>query len=134
MNPTTLTTRTCSICGETKPDAEYYRYPTGYVRPACRTCHIVRVRLSQRAHPEKTREANRRYRERHREALRERERSYRIKYRSRKAASQRAYYAAHREAVLARMKATRDLHRQMRIAAGLPVRMRGRPRTIECDS
>ena len=38
----------CKGCGETKPESEFYRYPSGHAHGKCRACYSLRYRL---AHP-----------------------------------------------------------------------------------
>lgn len=58
----------CADCGDLKPETEFYATKGGWFRrhSVCKRCMIVRATAYHRAHPEKQREAVRRYEARQR--------------------------------------------------------------------
>ena len=71
--------RSCSVCGETKPETEFWRKRDG-INSACRVCAAEAKR--KRYDPDKARATNRRYYLKNRDAVR---------------TSNKQYYQAHRD-------------------------------------
>jgi hypothetical protein len=92
----------CPNCGKQKPLGDFYKDKKrrgGHGR-LCKKCTYKRVRAWQRAHPEKVREQNRRYRLKHYKPRLERKPPTAAELRARherRLERQREYYRTHRE-------------------------------------
>lgn len=93
--------RTCTACGEQKPDSDYYlqKHANGrrYPHQPCRECTKAQRKADREANPEKHRERSRRYREAHAEEDRARARAWREANSERKREVDRQWREANRE-------------------------------------
>lgn len=48
----------CSLCSETKPLEDFYRYASGRLYAVCKPCHLARSRQRHAENPIKRRESN----------------------------------------------------------------------------
>ena len=127
------TSKRCSRCGgKPKPLTSFYKH-RGKPASECKQCTYARVRKWQRAHPERVREQNRRYREKHpapkattrprlsNEERRARRRAYQRQYyadhlevaRTRHRRQWKQYYARHRAELNAKSRKYHHTHREL---------------------
>lgn len=106
----------CSLCGELKPESEFYQKAPGKLFAECKMCNLARTHRYQQSHREEKVSYDREYRVAHKEQTAAAKRKYRDAHIEQIAEYRQNYYVAHQEQIKVRKRKFRADHRQEHLA------------------
>ncbi len=108
--------KTCTKCGETKPETAFYSNGSGRLRSACKTCKRRASAAFRAVHPEACAATAKRHYAKNRDNILLYARLYRAANRAKVHADNAAWRAAHHEEILASARAYHAAHAEERRA------------------